>query len=138
LTPTLSPRSGGRGSKTSTLLLAFSRRRRGLPLELRHELVEEHRHLVRRLRADALPVLDAVRLERDGLVVVRHLWIVGAKFLDHAAVVRLPAVDGNEAIKLPVFPAHRLHPNANRHVLSPNARISRNRECSRGLGGCQG
>src|SRR5205807_9461395 len=63
----------------------------------------------------ALPVLDPVRLEGDPGVGVFHLRVVGAQFLDDAAVARLPRVDRDDAEELPVLPAHLFHANAYGH-----------------------
>src|SRR4051812_19042223 len=52
-------------------------------------LLEDRGAVLRRLGPDALPVLDAGRAERDALVPVGDVRVVGAEFLDHLAVARL-------------------------------------------------
>src|SRR5262245_2646952 len=96
------------------------RRRRGrlfrlLLLSLLQVFLEERLNPFRRQGADAPPVLDAVRLEDDASIGVLHLRVVGAEFLDDAAVARLSRVDRDDAEELPVLPAHLFHADTYGH-----------------------
>src|SRR5262245_29513756 len=62
----------------SALLLARGRRRSALGFEPGHELVQKDRDLFGGLRPDALPVLDPLRVQRDGLVTIAAVRVVGA------------------------------------------------------------
>src|SRR5262249_48664650 len=48
------------------------------------------------------------------------LRIVGAEFLEHAPIARLPAVDRDDPEEMPVLPAHHLHANTNGHDALPS------------------
>src|SRR5262245_43623447 len=87
----------------------------GFLFPLLHVLLEEHRDLLRRQRAHAQPVLDAVRLQRHALVGLLDLRIVGAQLLEDAAVARLPRIDRHDPEIMPVLPPHHLHAYAYGH-----------------------
>src|SRR5207249_2681586 len=78
-------------------------------------LLDQHGDLVRRLGADADPVLDPGRLERYPLVGVLDVRVVRAQLLDDPPIPGLPAIDGHDAEVVTVLAPHLLHSDANGH-----------------------
>src|SRR5690242_17620073 len=79
--------------------------------------IEEAQDTVRRLRADAQPMLDAVRIELHALGrILRQQRIVGADFLDEAAVARIAAVRHDNAVIGPLLGASTREANCNCHL----------------------
>src|SRR5260370_36755621 len=128
------PASAGPSARRSLAAKPLSKSRRRLPrcrrrggllrlfFPLLHVLLEEDRHVFRRQRADAQPVLDAVRLQHDALVGVPDVRVVGAEFFQHAAVARLVMVDGHDAEIMTVLATVHFHANANSHgVVLPHS-----------------
>ena len=68
--------------------------------------VEEAKHAVRRLRADAEPMLNTVGVELHPLGrILRQQRVVGADLLDEAAVASIAAVGHNDPIIGPLLGA---------------------------------
>src|SRR5262249_29659790 len=85
-------------------------------------LVEEPRHPVRWLRADRQPMLDPLGVEHDALrVAVGQHRAVGAQPLDEAAVARVAAVLGDDAVERLLLGAAAAHADLDGHRKLPFA-----------------
>jgi len=72
---------------------------------------DQHLDFVRRLRADAQPIVDPLAVEHGSGIDLGDHGIVGTEFFQHAAVARRADIHRTNAKEGAMPPAEFLHPN---------------------------